>query len=324
MMIPIFMRTFIFTAAGLAAGGAAADDFPARPIRFVVPQTPGGASDALARITGQKLGDRWNQQFVIDNRGGAGGNIGTDTVAKSSPDGYTWLLAYVGTHAINAALYKKLPFDPDRDFAPVATLATLPFVVIVNNNLPVKNLSELLALARSKPGGLSYGSAGSGSVNHLLGVMLNSSGGVNIVHVPYRGAAAALTDTMSGQVQLYYASMPSVVQHVRAGAVRALAVTSGRRSDALKDVPTVAESGFPGFDVNPWFGILAPAGTPAGVVKKINADVNQMLAQKDVIDRFTNLGAVPFATTPAQFAKIAHDDIVKWAKVVKESGATVD
>ncbi len=192
-------------------------------------------------------------------------------------------------------------------------------MVIVNNNLPVRNVQELIALAKAKPGGLSYGSAGSGSVNHLLGVMLNSLGGVNIVHVPYRGAAAALTDTMSGQVQMYYASMPSVVQHVRAGAVRALAVTSAARSEALKDVPTVAESGFPGFDVNPWFGILVPAGTPAPVINKINADVNRMLAQKDVIDRFTNL-----ATPPAQFARIAHADIVKWAKVVRESGATVD
>jgi tripartite-type tricarboxylate transporter receptor subunit TctC len=320
----IFMRiALISLMAGLTVS-VAAQSFPARPIRFVVPQTPGGASDALARITGQKLGDQWNQQFVIDNRGGAGGNIGTDTVAKSAPDGYTWLLAYVGTHAINAALYKNLPYNPDRDFTPVATLATLPFVVIVNNNLPVKSVQDLIALAKAKPGGLSFGSAGSGSVNHLIGVMLNSLGGVNIVHVPYRGAAAALTDTMSGQVQLYYASMPSVVQHIRAGAVRALAVTSAKRSDALKDVPTVAESGFPGFDVNPWFGILTPAGTPAAVVRKINADVNEMLAQKDVIDRFTNLGAVPFATSPAQFSKIAHDDIVKWAKVVKESGATVD
>jgi len=324
MFILTPLRCAVFAVAAVVTGAALAQTYPSRPIRFVVPQTPGGASDALARVTGLKLGDRWAQQFVIDNRGGAGGNIGTDTVAKSAPDGYTWLLAYVGTHAINAALYKKLPFDPDRDFAPVATLVTLPFVVIVNNNLPVKNVQELIALAKTKPGGLSYGSAGSGSVNHLLGVMLNSLGGVNIVHVPYRGAAAALTDTMSGQVQMYYASMPSVVQHVRAGAVRAIAVTSAARSDALKDVPTVAESGFPGFDVNPWFGILVPAGTPAAVIGKINGDVNQMLAQKDVIDRFTNLGAVPFATTPAQFSRIAHDDIVKWAKVVRESGATVD
>ena len=324
MFILTPLRCAVFAVAAVVTGAALAQAYPSRPIRFVVPQTPGGASDALARVTGLKLGDRWAQQFVIDNRGGAGGNIGTDTVAKSAPDGYTWLLAYVGTHAINAALYKKLPFDPDRDFAPVATLATLPFVVIVNNNLPVKNVQELIALAKTRPGGLSYGSAGSGSVNHLLGVMLNSLGGVNIVHVPYRGAAAALTDTMSGQVQMYYASMPSVVHHVRAGAVRAIAVTSAARSDALKDVPTVAESGFPGFDVNPWFGILVPAGTPAAVIGKINGDVNQMLAQKDVIDRFTNLGAVPFSTTPAQFSRIAHDDIVKWAKVVRESGATVD
>ena len=324
MFNPTPLRGAVFAIAALVSGAALAQAYPARPIRFVVPQTPGGASDALARVTGQKLGDRWNQQFVIDNRGGAGGNIGTDTVAKSAPDGYTWLLAYVGTHAINAALYKKLPFDPDRDFAPVATLATLPFVVIVNNNLPVKNVQELIALAKSKPGGLSYGSAGSGSVNHLLGVMLNSLGGVNIVHVPYRGAAAALTDTMSGQVQMYYASMPSVVQHVRAGAVRAIAVTRAARWVALWDGPTMAEGVFPVLEVNRWFGILVPAGTPAAVIGKINGDVNQMLAQKDVIDRFTNLGAVPFATTPAQFSRIAHDDIVKWAKVVRESGATVD
>ncbi len=310
-------------AAGAQAQGAA-QGFPERPIRFVVPQTPGGASDSLARITAQKLGEQWNQQIVVDNRAGAGGNIGTDIVAKSAPDGYTWLLAYVGTHAINASLYKNLPFNPDKDFATVATLATLPFLVIVNNNLPAKNIPELIALARSKPGGLSYGSAGNGSVNHLLGVMLSTLGGVNMVHVPYRGAAAALTDTISGQVQLYYASMPSVVSHVRAGTVRALAVTSAKRSEALKDVPTIAESGYPGFDVNPWFGILARAGTPATVVNKINADVNKMLAQKDVIDRFTGQGAVPFATTPEQFAKIAHADIVKWAKVVRESGATVD
>ena len=275
MFNPTPLRCAVFAVAAVVTDAALAQAYPSRPVRFVVPQTPGGASDALARVTGQKLGDRWAQQFVIDNRGGAGGNIGTDTVAKSAPDGYTWLLAYVGTHAINAALYKKLPFDPDRDFAPVATLATLPFVVIVNNNLPVKNVQELIALAKTKPGGLSYGSAGSGSVNHLLGVMLNSLGGVNIVHVPYRGAAAALTDTMSGQVQMYYASMPSVVQHVRAGAVRAIAVTSATRSDALKDVPTIAESGFPGFDVNPWFGILVPAGTPAAVIGKINGDVNR-------------------------------------------------
>ena len=301
-----------------------AQTFFERPIRFIVPQTPGGASDTLARITAQKLGDQWGQQIVSDNRGGAGGNIGTDIAAKSPPDGYTWLLAYVGTHAINAALYKKLPFNPDKDFAPAATLATLPFLVIVNNNLPVKNVQDLIALAKAKPGGLSYGSAGSGSVNHLIGVMLNSLGGVNIVHVPYRGAAAALTDTISGQVQLYYASMPSVVQQVRAGAVRAIAVTSARRSDALKDVPTIAESGYPGFDVNPWFGILLTAGSPSAVIKKINSDVNQMLAQKDVIERFTGLGAVPFASTPEQFTKIAHEDMVKWAKVVKESGATVD
>ena len=174
------MRIAMIALATLAAGDAAAQAYPARPIRFIVPQTPGGASDALARITGQKLGDQWNQQIVIDNRGGAGGNIGTDTVAKSAPDGYTWLLAYVGTHAINAALYKKLPFNPDKDFAPVATLATLPFVVIVNNNLPVKSVPELIALAKTKPGGLSYGSAGSGSVNHLLGVMLNSLAGITI------------------------------------------------------------------------------------------------------------------------------------------------
>ena len=301
-----------------------AQTYPERPIRFLVPQVPGGASDILARIVGQKLGEQWGQQFVIDNRGGAAGNIGTDLVAKSAPDGHTWLLAYVGTHAINAALYKNLPFKADKDFAAVATLATLPFAVIVNNNLPAKNIPELIALAKTKRGGLSYGSAGNGSLNHLLAVMVNSLAGVNMLHVPYRGAAGLLTATVGGEVQLYYGSVPSVVQQVRAGIVRAVAVTSARRSEALKDVPTIAESGFPGFDVSPWFGVLVPARTPAAIVAKVNADINKTLMQKDVIDSFTNLGAVPFATTPEEFAKIMLADIVKWAQVVRASGATVD
>ena len=316
----------ILAAATLAvAGGAAqAEGFPAKPVRLVVPQAPGGASDALARIVGQKLSERWGQPVVVENRVGAGGNIGTEAVAKSAADCYTLLMAYVGTHAINAALYKKLPFDPNRDFATVATLATVPFVMVVNAAVAAKDVQELVALARTKPGGLTYASAGNGSVNHLLGEMFNMATKVKLVHVPYKGAAPALTDLISGQVQIAFTSMPSVIQHIRAGTLRALAVTSARRSATLPDVPTLAEFGLAGFDVNPWFGILGPAGTPAETVKQINADIGAVLRMKEVQERFAGQGAEPFITTPEQFNEFARADVAKWAVVVKESGATVD
>jgi tripartite-type tricarboxylate transporter receptor subunit TctC len=308
----------------VAANIAAAQSFPVRPVRIVVPQAPGGASDALARIIGQRLGERWHQQVVVDNRTGAGGIIGTEIVAKSAPDGYTLLLAYDGTHAINASLYKSLPFNTLNDFSTVATLANVPFVMAINPALPAKSVSEFIAYAKANDGKVNYGSAGNGSANHLLGVMFSKGSGVNLVHVPYKGAAPALTDLIGGTIQAVFTSMPSVVGFVQSGRVRALAVTSARRSATLPSVPTIAEAAIPGFDVHPWFGLLAPARTPAAVVDRVNQDIAASIRTREVADAFAAQGAEPFITTPDAFHRILKRDIEKWAVVVKESGAKLD
>ena len=301
---------------------AAAQSFPTKSVRIIVPQTPGGASDALARIIGQKLSEKWGQPVVIDNRPGAGGNIGMDLVAKSPADGYTLLLSYVGTHAINGSLYKNLPFDVEKDFVPVATLATLPFVAVINPNVPVTNMQELAALARKQP--VYYGSAGNGSVNHLLGEMFNSAANVKLTHVPYKGAAPAMADLLGGQIQVVFTSMPSVAQHIRAGTLRPLAVTSAKRSETFRDLPTIADSGYSGFDVDPWFGLFAPGTTLPAIVKQINADVNASLKTREVTEKFSAQGAEAYESSPEQFAALVKTDITKWSKVVKDSGATVD
>ncbi|MBK7471936.1 MAG: tripartite tricarboxylate transporter substrate binding protein [Betaproteobacteria bacterium] len=304
--------------------GAAAQGYPTKTVRIVVPQAPGGASDALARIIGQRLSERWQQPVVVENRAGAGGVIGTETVAKSAADGYTLLLAYDGTHAVNASLYKTLPFDPLKDFAAVATLANVPFVLAVNAASGAKDIKDFIERAKASPGKLTYGSAGNGSVNHLLGAMFGKSAGVQLVHVPYKGAAPAITDLLGGSIDSVFTSIPSVVSHVQSGRVRALAVTSGKRSAALANVPTIAESGLAGFAVAPWFGLLAPAATPPEVIRKINDDVVALLATKEVIDAFAAQGAEPFTSTPAAFGAQLRGDIDKWAVVVKETGAKVD
>jgi tripartite-type tricarboxylate transporter receptor subunit TctC len=302
--------------------GAAAQDYPARAVKIVVPQTPGGASDALARIIGQKLSERWGQPVVVENRAGAGGNVGTEVVATSAPDGYTLLMSYVGTQAINGALYKKLPFDPEKDFAPVATLATLPFVVVGRPDAPFRTVPELVAAA--KKARLTYGSAGNGSVNHLLGEMFNAAAGVKLTHIPYRGAAPAMTDLLGGQIDLVFTSLPSVAGSIRSGKLLPIAVTSARRASSFDAIPTIAESGYPGFDVTPWFGLLAPARTPPAIVAKINADVNDLLKSKDVAENFAAQGADPYPTTPEEFTKVLRADIEKWGEVVKESGARIE
>ena len=301
---------------------AHAQTFPIKPVRIVVPQTPGGASDALARIVGQKLSEKWGQPVVIENRAGAGGNIGMDVVAKATGDGHTLLMSYVGSHAINVSIYKKLPFDPEADFVAVATLANVPFVAAANAALPVSNMKELAAYAAKNP--VSFGSAGNGSVNHLLGEMFNANSNIKMLHVPYKGAAPALTDLIAGQIQLVYTSLPSIAQHIRAGTVKGLAVTGSKRAQAFKDIPTIAESGYPGFVINPWFGLFAPKGTPPAVVQQINAEIKKILADKEVMEKFAVLGAEPYDTTPQEFTAILHADIQKWATVVKSSGATAD
>ncbi len=306
----------------LTTCSALAQDFPVRPVKILVPQTPGGASDALARIIGQKLSEKWGQPVVIENRAGAGGNVGMEVVAKSAADGYTLLMSYVGTHAINGALYKNLPFDPEKDFAPVATLATLPFVVVTKANSSYKTIAELISAAKKSE--FTYGSAGNGSVNHLLGEMFNSAAGVKLIHVPYRGAGPAMQDLMGGQINLVFTSLPSVAGQIKGGSVYPIAVTSAKRASSFSNVPTIAEAGFKDFDVNPWFGLFAPAKVPASVVRKINADVNEILQSKDLIEKFSAQGAEPYQTDPVEFAALLKADIAKWSKVVKASGASID
>ena len=319
------MGVCLFVSANListAAAQSAALVFPSKPVRIIVPQTPGGASDALARIVGQKLSEKWGQPVVVENRPGAGGNIGMDAVAKAPGDGYTLLMSYVGSHAINPSIYSKLPFDPEADFVAVATLANVPFVAAVNSAVPVTNMKSLAAYAAQKP--VAFGSAGNGSVNHLLGEMFNTASGAKMQHVPYKGAAPALTDLISGQIQVVFTSLPSVAQHIRGGTVKGLSVTGSKRAAAFKDIPTIAESGFPGFVINPWFGLFASKGTPATVAKQINADVKKVMEDKDLLDKFAALGAEPFETTPQEFQSMLHADIKTWAAVVKSSGATAD
>jgi tripartite-type tricarboxylate transporter receptor subunit TctC len=303
---------------------AAAQPYPARVVKLVVPQTPGGATDVFARKIGQMLSERWGQPVVVENRAGAGGVVGTDMVAKSPPDGYTLLVTYAGSQAINPSLYPKIPFDSVKDFQTVATLAVTPFVLIVNPKLSAKDLSEFIALARAKPDALTYASSGNGSVNHLLGEMLKSDSGVKILHVPYRGVAPAITDVIGGQVDSAFSSVPSVMQMVRNGNVRALAVSSGRRIAIAPEIPTIAEQGFPGFDVNPWWGILAPAGTEMAIVRKINQDVEAILRTKDMVEFLAAQGAEPLISTPDAFLKMLQDDLVKWDKVVKGAGVTLN
>ena len=318
------LLTLTLAAAALLAtshAGAQAS-YPHKPVRIVVPQTPGGASDALARIVGQKLSEKWGQPVVIENRAGAGGNVGMEVVLAAPADGYTMLMTYVGTQAINGALYKKLTFDPGKDFVPIATLATVPFVIVSKPDAAFKTAAELADAARV--GRITYGSAGNGSVNHLLGEMFSSAANVKLVHVPYRGAAPALQDLIGGQIDVVFTSLPSVAGQIKTATLRPIAVTSAKRAPSFSSIPTVAESGFQRFDVNPWFGLMGHKSMPREIVEKINRDVNEALRSKDVADRFAAQGADPHPTSTAEFAATLASDIEKWGAVVRASGATVD
>lgn len=321
-MIRHLMRWAALLAVTTATGIGHAQEFPARPVKILVPQTTGGASDALARIMAQKLSEKWGQPVVVENKPGAGGNLGMEAVANSPADGYTLLMSYVGTHAINGALYKKLPFDPEKDFSPVATVATLPFVMVARNGAPYRTIPELVTAA--KAGRLTFGSAGNGSVNHLLGEMFNTAAGVKLVHIPYRGAAPAMQDLLGGQIDLVFTSLPSVAGSIRQGTLQPMAVTSLKRAASFPGIPTIDESGFKGFDVNPWFGLFAPAKVPQQVINRINADVNEILRSRETEERFASQGAEPYVTDPAEFARVLKADIARWSRVVKDSGANVD
>lgn len=299
-------------------------DFPSRLVHLVVPQAAGGGTDTFARALGQKLSERWGQPVVIENRAGAGGVVGTDFVAKAAPDGYTLLVTYEGSQAINQSLYEKLPFDSLKDFVPVATIAVTPFILIVGPKAPATTLQEFIAFARANPDRLSYGSAGNGSVNHLLGEMLKSEAGIRVVHVPYKGASAAIADVIGGHVDAAFASVPSVISSVQSNVVRALAVSSARRIAVAPDIPTIAESGFEKFDVNPWWGILAPAGLSPAIAQKISTDVTGILKTPDMVEVLAKQGATPLISSPEAFRDLLAKDIEKWRKVVKASGATIN
>ncbi|MFA7556671.1 MAG: tripartite tricarboxylate transporter substrate binding protein, partial [Hydrogenophaga sp.] len=291
----MLMRAFasFVLACGLAAPAVLmAQGFPTKAVRITVPQAPGGASDALARIVGQKLAETWGQPVVIENRAGAGGNLGMETVAQAAPDGYTLLMSYVATQAINGALYKKLPFDPAKDFVPVATVATLPFVLVSRPNASFKTVGQLIEVAKTR--NVTFGSAGNGSVNHLLGEMFNAAAGIKLTHVPYRGAAPALQDLMGGQIDVVFTSLPSVASHIKSGALQAIAVTSINRVPSFGSIPSIAEAGFKDFNVNPWFGFMAPKNTPRDLVARINKVVNEVLRDKDVVANFAAQGAEPY------------------------------
>jgi tripartite-type tricarboxylate transporter receptor subunit TctC len=304
----------------LALGQA---NYPTRPVRLVVPFPAGGTTDIIARATAQKLSEAWGQQVIVDNRPGAAGNIGSELVAKAAPDGYTLLMGTVGTHAINPSLYAKMPYDHVKDFAPVILVAGVPNVLVVNPEVPVKSVPELIAYLKANPGKLNFASSGSGTSIHLSGELFKAMTGVQMTHVPYKGSAPALTDLVGGQVQLMFDNLPSSLAFIKAGKLRALAVTSTTRAPALPDVPTVAES-IPGFEASSWFGILAPAGTPPDIIAKINGEVAKWLATPEAKEKLTAQGANVAGSSPQDFAKHIQAETAKWAKVVKDSGAKVD
>jgi tripartite-type tricarboxylate transporter receptor subunit TctC len=305
-----FFAATAFVAAFAAISPLKAQDYPSRLVHLVVPQAAGGGTDIFARAIGQKLSERWGQPVVIENKAGTGGVTGTDFVAKAAADGYTLLFTYEGSQAINQSLYEKLPFDSLKDFYPVATIAAIPFILIVGPRTEVKTLKEFISFARANPDRLSYGSAGNGAVNHLLGEMLKSEADIRLVHVPYKGASSAIADVV----------MSSIQENI----VRALAVSSAKRIAIAPDIPTIVEAGFPKFDVNPWWGILAPAGLSPYVAQKISADIAELLKTPDMIEVLAKQGATPLITSPGAFRDLLAQDIEKWRKVVKASGATIN
>ena len=325
------MRRFRIAAALALAAVAAfapvtapADTYPSKPIRLVVPFPPGGSLDVVARAIGQKLSEAWGQPVVIDNRPGAGGNIGADLVAKSPADGYTILEGALSTHAVNVSLYSKMPYDPVRDFAPITLVAVTPNVLVVNPSVPANSVKELVAYAKANPGKLSFGSGSNGSAGHLAGELFKIEAGVDMVHVPYKGAAPAMQDLLAGQTQLMFDNLANSMQYVRAGKLKALAVTTEHRSALVPELPTLAEEGLPGFDISTWWGFMAPAGTPKEVIAKWNAEVTRILDTPEMKAFFAQQGAEARPTSPDVFGAMIQREIVKYAKIVKASGAKVD
>ena len=303
---------------------AVAQDYPRKAVRVVAPFAPGGATDLLARLVSVKLSERWGQTVLVDNRTGAGGHIGAELAARSPPDGYTLLVAGA-PHAIGMSLYRKLNYDLAKDLAPISNLATYPSAIVVHPSLPVKTVKDLIALARSRPGQLNFGSAGSGSPNHLALELFKTMAKVDMVHVPYKGGSGQMVgDLLAGQVQLASIGLPPAMPHVKSGKLRVIAITGMKRSPLLADAPTVAEAGLPGFDVTSWYGMFGPAALPRELVAKVNADIGAVLGAADIKERLASSGAEPAHTTPEDLGKLVRAEVAKWAKVVADSGAKVD
>ena len=303
---------------------ALAETWPTRPIRFIVPFAPGGGGDVVGRIIGQRMSDQLGKPLVIDNRAGGGGTLGCELAAKAAPDGYTLLLGNVGPIAVGPALYPKLAYDPVRDFAPVTMIASFPNLLVANPGLPFKTVPELVAYAKSRPGALNFASAGAGTSTHLAGELFKSVAGIDVVHVPYKGGAAAMTDIIAGQVAYYFGTMPSSMPLAKAGKLRALAVTSLTRSPAAPEVPTIAESGYPKFETAAWYGLMFPAGTPREIIAKMNSAMLVVLALPDIRERLVHEGSEPMGSTPTQFGAYIKAEIAKWSAVVKAANLKAD
>ena len=307
-----------------AAHAQGVDNYPNRPVRWIVPFAPAGPTDLMSRAVSEKLSQRLGQPFVVDNRPGAGGNIGAEVVARSAPDGYVLMIGHVGTHAVNAALYSKIGFDPVKDFTPISLIATYPLGLFVHPSVPAKTPKELIAYARAHPGQLNFASAGNGGPTHLTGELFKSSAGIDIVHVPYKGNAAALTDLVAGRSHMMFSNLLTAMPHAKAGKLRAIGISGLKRMPVAPDLPTIAESGLPGFSSVPWYGALAPANLPKPLLTKLNGEIVRAIAQPDIQEKFVPQGVNLESSTPEQFAALIKSEVVRWRKVVRDAGAKVD
>ena len=309
---------------GFWCGSAWSQSYPAKPVRIIVPFPAGGGADIFARLIGRKLGENLGQSFVVDNRAGASGIIGCEAVARSAPDGYTLLMGTTGTHTTNPAVFSKLPYDPIRDFAPVSLVAESPFVLLVHPSLPVKNVKELIQLAKSRPGEINYASSGIGSSSHLGFELFNSMAGIKVLHVPYKGLGPASADTIAGNITMTWDSITASAPFIKAKRLRALGIGSAKRSSLLPDVPTISESGLTGFELGSWYAIFAPAATPPEIIRNLQREVVKAIATADMREQFSNLGAEPVGGTPEELAAVVQRDLVKWAKVAREANVKAE
>ncbi len=308
----------------IAAGSAAAQEYPHKPIRLIIPFAPGGSNDIIGRLLAARLTTTLGQQVIPDNRAGAGGSIGAELAAKSPPDGYTLVIGHIGTLAVNPTLYRRLPYHPTTDFAPISTIAKVANIMVVHPSVPAKSVAEFIALAKKQPGALSYGSGGTGGAGHLATEYFKLMAKVDITHVPYKGTGPAVVDLMAGQTQLVFAGVPGIIAHVKSGRLRALGVSTTKRLAVFPDVPTIAEAGVPNFEATQWYGVLAPAGTPPAIVDKLNKEIASWVQTKQLQDRLVADGSEPFTTSPAQFLAFIKSETARWAPVIKSAHIIVN